>query len=130
MWYSPAKESTGGGNKRRKASIASGYCSYKILGSLINYLYNTAMQYEWDEGKDEANIADGRLGFASVENFEWQTALIVPSDRQGERRWAAIGLIGNTLYHVVYTDRGDRRRIISLRMASRAERDRYVRERD
>ena len=87
------------------------------------------IEYEWDEGKDEANIAAGRLGFAAVEDFEWETALIIPSDRQGERRWAALGLIGNTLHYVVYTNRGERRRIISLRMASRAERGRYVRER-
>ena len=87
------------------------------------------MEYEWDEGKNAANIAEGRLGFAAVESFEWQTALITSSDRQGERRWAAIGLIDNTLYYVVYTNRGDRTRIISLRMASRAERSRYVRER-
>ena len=87
------------------------------------------MEYEWDEGKNEANIAEGRLGFAVVVDFEWQTALISSSDRYGERRWAALGLIGNILYQVVYTDRGDRRRIISLRMASREERNRYVRER-
>ena len=87
------------------------------------------MEYEWDEGKDEANITAGRLGFAAIENFDWQTALITSSDLYGENRWAAIGLIGNTLYYVVYTNRGDRTRIISLRMASRAERSRYVRER-
>ena len=87
------------------------------------------MEYEWDEGKNEANIAEGRLGFAAVVDFEWQTALISSSDRYGERRWAALGLLGNILYQVVYTDRGDRRRIISLRMASREERNRYVRER-
>ena len=86
------------------------------------------MEYEWDEGKDEANITAGRLGFAAIENFDWQTALITSSDRYGESRWAAIGLIGNTLYHVVYANRGDRKRIISFRMASRAERNRYVRE--
>ena len=87
-----------------------------------------SVEYEWDEGKNQANIDEGRLGFAAIEDFDWQTAIIVPSDRQGERRWAAIGLIGNTLYHVVYTDRSDRKRIISFRMASRAERSKYVQE--
>ncbi len=105
------------------------FCNYKIIGKLVNKIYNMPVEYEWDEGKNAANVAAGRIGFEAVEDFEWQTALIVPSDRQGERRWAAIGLIGNILYHVVYTNRGDRKRIISFRMASRAERSRYVQER-
>lgn len=88
-----------------------------------------ATEYEWDEGKDAANIALGRLRFAAIEDFEWDTAIITASDRQGESRWAALGLIGNTLYHVVYAIRGERKRIISLRMASRAERSLYVRTR-
>ena len=104
-------------------------CYYRILARQLLYIYNMTLEYEWDERKDEANIAAGRLGFAAVEDFEWQTALVTPSDRHGETRWAAIGLIGNILYYVVYANRGNRRRIISLRMASRAERDRYVQER-
>lgn len=87
------------------------------------------IEYEWDREKDRANVEGGRLGFAAIEDFEWETALIISSDRQGERRWAAIGLLGSTLYHVVYTNRGERKRIISFRMASRAERTRYVKER-
>lgn len=98
--------------------------------AILQIIYTVySVEYEWDDEKNEANIAADRLGFAAVERFEWETALITSSDRQGERRWAAIGLIGNTLYYVVYTNRGDRTRIISLRMASRAERSKYVRER-
>ena len=79
------------------------------------------MEYEWDEEKDKANIAEGRLGFAAVEDFEWETAVIQSSPRSGESRWAAIGYIGDRLHYVVYTTRGDRTRIISLRRASRQE---------
>ena len=86
------------------------------------------MEYEWDDAKNEANIAAGRLGFDAIEDFEWETAIIDSGDRHGEVRWAALGLIGVRLYHVVYTRRGDRRRIISLRRASRKESMRYVRE--
>ena len=85
------------------------------------------IEYEWDEGKDKANIAAGRLGFASVADFEWETALIIPSPRSGESRWAAIGYIGNRLHYVVYTTRQDRIRIISLRRASRQEERLYAR---
>ena len=79
------------------------------------------MEYEWDVGKDEANLAAGRPGFAAKEDFEWRTAVIIPSPRFGESRWAAIGYIGDRLYYIVYTVREDRTRIISLRRASRQE---------
>ena len=88
------------------------------------------MIYEWDDAKNAANIAAGRLGFEAIDDFEWETAIINSSPRRGESRLAALGLIGDRLYHVVYTRREDRRRIISLRPASRKERDRYVQERE
>ena len=78
-------------------------------------------EYEWDERKNEANIEEGRLGFAAIEDFEWETAVITPSPRSGETRWAAIGYIKDRLHYVVYTPRGCRIRIISLRRASRQE---------
>lgn len=93
-------------------------------------MYDVIMTYEWDDAKNAANIAAGRLGFETIYDFEWETALITVSPRRSEFRLAALGLIGDRLYHVVYTRREDRRRIISLRPASRKERDRYVRERD
>ena len=87
------------------------------------------MLYEWDEAKNEANSEAGRLGFEAMDDFEWETALITPSDRYGETRFAALGLVGDRLHFVVYTIRDDRTRIISLRPASRKERARYVRYR-
>ncbi len=77
--------------------------------------------YEWDEAKNQANITAGRPGFGAVEEFEWETAMIFPSPRHGETRWGAIGFIGDRLHYVVYARRGDRRRIISLRRASKKE---------
>ena len=79
------------------------------------------MIYEWDEVKDAANIAAGRLGFEAIEDFEWESAIVERSDRHNETRWAATGYIGNRLYRVVYTRREDVFRIISLRRASRRE---------
>lgn len=86
------------------------------------------MSYEWDVAKNEANVVAGRPDFAVIEEFDWETAVVIPSPRTGETRWAALGLVGNRLYHVVFTERGDVTRIISLRLASRKERDRYVGE--
>ena len=87
------------------------------------------MEYEWDAAKNKATIAAGRLDFAAIEGFEWETAVIIPSHRSGEMRWAAIGLVGNRLCYVVFTERGNKTRIISLRLASRKKRGRYVRDR-
>ena len=86
-----------------------------------------SIEYEWDEAKNEANIAAGRPGFEAVEGFEWETAVVESSDRRGETRWAATGYIGNRLYRVVYTRRDDRIRIISLRRASAKEMRDYAR---
>ena len=49
-----------------------------------------------------------------------------PDDRRdyGEARVRAIGKADGLVLHVVFTDRGDVRRIISAQLASRKERDR------
>ena len=85
-----------------------------------------AVNYEWDEGKDEANVAQGRPAFTAMEDFEWDSAIIERSDRYGELRWAATVYIGQRLYRVVYTERGGFIRIISLRLASRREVRQYA----
>lgn len=79
------------------------------------------MPYEWDEQKRRENLDKHELDFADVESFDWETALKIPSPRCDEMRWLAIGYIGLRLYAVIYTERGDNTRIISLRKASRQE---------
>ena len=79
------------------------------------------MEYEWEGAKNQANIAKDRADFASMEHFEWETAKVARSDRHGEIRWTAVGYVGNRLHHVVFTERIDRIRIISLRIASKQE---------
>ena len=84
------------------------------------------MQYEWDETKRQSNARKHRIDFADVEAFEWDTALVEPSERNGELRYIAIGYIGLRLCCVVFTERWARVRIISLRRASRQEERRYA----
>ena len=83
------------------------------------------LEFEWDEAKRQETLKERELDFASVANFEWDDALFSPSDRRGESRWAAIGYIEGRLYHVVYTRRGAKRRVISLRRANSRERRQY-----
>ncbi len=79
------------------------------------------MRYEWDEEKRASNLEKHGLDFKAMEDFQWRTAEIRPSPRGGEMRYVATGLIGTWLYRVVYTLRGERTRIISLREANRRE---------
>ena len=60
--------------------------------------------------------------------LEWETAVVFPDERTdyGEGRVAAIGYIGQRLYVVIFTDRGEERRIISLRKANAREIKRYA----
>lgn len=56
--------------------------------------------------------------------FEFST-LQVRSDREGEERWKAIGLLKYIIIVVIYTPRGNARRIISARKARESERRAY-----
>ena len=91
----------------------------------VKCLYNVDMKYEWSEEKNLVNLEKHRIDFAAIESFEWGTAIVEPANRHGEIRWVAIGLIGNRLYHVVFTDRGGSNANHKLRKASRRESRRY-----
>lgn len=82
--------------------------------------------YEWDEAKRHSNRAKHRLDFTAIEAFDWATASTKPDNRHGEPRFVATGYIGRRLHIVVYTERGDRMRIISLRKANPREVRDYV----
>ena len=88
--------------------------------------YQEALGYEWDESKREETLRKREIDFASMEYFDWETAIHQRSDRDGEERWSSFGLIGARLHHVVWTERGDRIRIVSLRKANARETQRYV----
>lgn len=60
--------------------------------------------------------------------LEWDTAITWVDTRKDydEDRQCGIGHIGLTLYFVAFVDRGQTRRIISLRKANRKEVKRYA----
>ena len=89
-------------------------------------MYNIHNDYEWDEGKRQSNLYKHGVDFAGIETFDWETALVGRSDRHGEIRFVAIGYIEDRLHQVVFTERGEATRIISLRRASVRERRSYV----
>jgi len=84
--------------------------------------------YDWDEAKRAANITDHRVDFTAVYEFDWDTAVFDIDDREdyGELREIAVGFIGVTLHVVIFTERGEWIRIISLRKADKIDVRRYV----
>lgn len=93
-----------------------------------NCYYNKGMKIEFDPDKNQRNIAERQLSFELAEDFEWETALIWEDKRQdyGETRLSALGYVGMRLYHLTFTLRSDRIRVISLRKANRREVQRYA----
>jgi uncharacterized protein len=85
------------------------------------------MVFEWDRAKSDRNESERGLPFElAVLLFDGLTIERVDERRHyGETRIRAIGVVGNMTLHCVYTQRGEVRRIISLRYANRKERDAY-----
>jgi len=83
--------------------------------------------FEWDERKSEANLRDRGFDFAYATLVFDGPTLEMEDDRAdyGERRVQVIGQAEGDVLFVVYTWRGDTRRIISARLANRRERDAY-----
>jgi uncharacterized DUF497 family protein len=88
---------------------------------------STFPEFEWDSRKAAANLEKHRVSFERVVDLRWDQALVVEDRRlqYGERRFVAYAPIGERLYVVVYSPRGSRRRIISLRKANAREIVRY-----
>ena len=87
------------------------------------------MDYDWDEPKRIANIEKHEIDFEDIHAFDWSTAAIFSSPRYGEMRQIAIGYIGGRLHFVVFTERGEQRRIISMRKANPREVRKYAQDR-
>lgn len=81
--------------------------------------------FEWDERKRLLNLAKHGIDFRdAVEVFE-RPHMTVPSAHEGEERRISLGLIREAVVAVVWTDRGEAIRIISVRAARRNERQIY-----
>ena len=91
-------------------------------------MYNK-LKIVFDPVKNLQNIAKhSGMSLAKTVEFDWDTALTWEDQRNKykELRMSGIGYIGIRLFHVVYVDRGEQRRIISLRKANKREEKRYA----
>lgn len=86
------------------------------------------MEYEFDTTKDAKNVAVRGLSLALAPYVFDGLVGIVDDDRKnyGEQRRIAYGLIQGRLFVCVFTDRGDIRRVISLRKANSREVEAYA----
>ena len=80
-----------------------------------------------DPIKSEANLRKHGVSLALAERIDWSSVWCMPDDRKdyGELREIGYAVIESRLYCVVFTQRGDIFRVISLRKANNREIDRY-----
>lgn len=73
-------------------------------------------------------MAKHGVSLALARKLDWDASLVWIDDRFGydESRMIALAPQEETLYYVAFVDRGDVRRIISLRRAERREVSHYV----
>lgn len=86
------------------------------------------MRIEFDPAKDAVNQAKHGVSLALASELDWEAALAWIDDRfdYDELRMIALAPKTHTLYYVAFVDRGEVRRIISLRRANRREVKHYV----
>ena len=85
------------------------------------------MKTEYDANKDAANQQKHGVSLSLAVRIEWQDVLCFVDDRAdyGELREVGFAVIEQRLYVVVFVQRGDTMRIISLRKANKRELKHY-----
>jgi uncharacterized DUF497 family protein len=86
------------------------------------------VKIDFDPAKNAINIAKHGMSLAEAKNIEWNTLWAFQDERAdyGEVRMIGFAYIGQRLHCMVDTDRGDVRRIISLRKTNKREEKRYA----
>ena len=86
------------------------------------------MEFEFDPAKAHSNLRKHGVSFAHAEQALRDELAFTTEDPDsvGERRFVTLGVdaLGRVLV-VVYTQRGERTRVISARKASRGESEQY-----
>jgi uncharacterized DUF497 family protein len=99
-----------------------------ILGGRVSESYNGV---EWDEGKSESTLRSRGFDFQIVSGIFDDPFYFEREDLRSdyaERRYVAIGIAADAgIVVVVWTPRGQNRRIISARLADIKEREEYGR---
>lgn len=86
------------------------------------------MRIEFDRANDRTNVAKHGVSLALAAELDWEAALVWVDERfeYDELRMIALAPKTAILYYVAFVERGEVRRLISLRRANRREVKRYV----
>jgi uncharacterized protein len=86
------------------------------------------VRVEFNPAKDKLNRSQHGLLLSLASELAWDEALVWVDDRYGYDEMRMVGLVpkGDRLYYVAFVDRGNVRRVISLRHAERREVKHYV----
>ena len=86
------------------------------------------MRITFDPDKDAANLSKHGVSLALAAELEWDWLLAKADTRRdyGEMRMVGYAPIGARVFCLVFTDRGDERRMISLRKANTREVKHYA----
>lgn len=93
----------------------------------IYRIYNNYVQIEYDPAKRDWTLRERGLDFAKAGGIFERYALTQEDEREdyGEDRYLTLGVLGDEVVVCVWTQRGEARRIISLRKADKDEREVY-----
>ena len=88
-------------------------------------------KFEWDPNKAASNRAKHGISFEEAKGVFRDTFATEELDSRedyGEARYVVIGMARNKLLFVIYTERGEKIRIISARKADNDEQNEYYRQ--
>ena len=86
------------------------------------------MRITFDPAKNERNVRLRGLSFERAADFDFQSAIFSEDDRKeyGETRTVALGLLGDRVHVLCFTETNDGIRVISFRKANPREVNRYA----
>lgn len=85
------------------------------------------LKIEWDDNKNVINKKKHGISFETAANVFLDENLYIDYDEfhnDDEDRWKVVGMVNNILA-VIYTERGEKYRLISARPATKKERNDY-----
>jgi uncharacterized DUF497 family protein len=84
------------------------------------------VDFEWDEDKRHKTLKERNLDFADAfQFFDGRPLIHQPTPRAREERWKSTAFLHGHFFTIVWTWRGARRRIISMRRSSEPEKREY-----
>jgi hypothetical protein len=83
-------------------------------------------KFEWDENKRLKTLRERGLDFLDARSlFDGRNSADLPASTGKEERWIRIGVLGEKLYAVVWTQRNEKVRLTSFRRARVEEEGAY-----